>query len=171
MPFHGEWSMVAGGGDPLRIIVGDPAFFEIEVFGEESEHLISIRYPEGLRSVTETRGKAYLVEQRELRESGLILPNGESASVENAPTIFPPTLPGFTDLHYDNEGFIWADAFVAPWETGASALVFSESGYLLGSVVLPEGFQIHEIGTDYVLGVWRDELDVEFIRMYALHRN
>jgi len=34
----------------------------------------------------------------------------------------------------------------------------------------PEGFQVFEIGTDYVLGVATDELDVEHVRMYGLTR-
>jgi hypothetical protein len=166
--------MVAAGGAPLRIVIGDPAFFEIEVYGEQSEHLMSIRYPEGLRQVEKSRGEGYLAELRELRASmpnRVIAPDGSSGRVRGAPYHFAPTLPGFIDLHYDSEGFIWAGAYVAPWETGASALVFSDSGDLLGSVVLPERFKVHEIGDDYVLGVWQDELDVEFIRMYGLQRH
>ena len=31
----------------------------------------------------------------------------------------------------------------------------------------PVGF---EIGEDYVLGLWRDELGVEYVRMYGLER-
>jgi hypothetical protein len=167
-------SSVAAGGNPLRIIVGDPAFFEVEVFGSESEHLTSIRYPAGLRPVEDAQGESYLAELRERRSTmsdAVSLPSGEVAIVADVPTTFAPSLPGFTGLHYDSEGFIWVDAYVAPWESGSSALVFSVAGELLGSVTLPERFQIREIGTDYVLGVWRDELDVEFIRMYSLLRN
>lgn len=167
-------STVAAGGSPLRIIVGDPAFFEIEVYGQESEHLTAIRYPDGLRAVEAAEGEAYLDELQDLRSSmgdAVTLPSGEVAIVSDAPTTFAPSFPGFTGLHYDSEGFIWADSYIAPWETGSSAIVFSVTGELLGSVVLPERFEIHEIGSDYILGVWRDELDVEFIRMYALRRN
>jgi hypothetical protein len=136
--------------------------------------LASIRYPEGLRQVDEAQGKAYLSEVQERRAAMpdvMVAPDGSSGSVADAPTRVAPTLPGFTDLHYDNEGFIWANAYVSPWETGSSAMVFSVAGELLGSVILPERFTIHEIGVDYVLGVWRDDLDVEFIRMYELDRN
>ena len=36
------------------------------------------------------------------------------------------------------------------------------------TVVRPPGFRPHDIGADYVLGVWRDELGIEFVRMYDL---
>ena len=32
------------------------------------------------------------------------------------------------------------------------------------------GIPIVEIGDDYILGVWRDELDVEYVRMYGLEK-
>ncbi len=57
--------------------------------------------------------------------------------------------------------------------------VFAPDGTWLGSVELPPGLErgfiqyqapYMEIGTDYVLGVWRDELDVQYVRMYRLNR-
>jgi hypothetical protein len=29
---------------------------------------------------------------------------------------------------------------------------------------------MNEIGEDYILGVWKDEMDVEYVRMYSLDR-
>ena len=33
---------------------------------------------------------------------------------------------------------------------------------------LPERFEVLEFGSDYILGVWKDEMDVEFVRLYSL---
>ena len=33
---------------------------------------------------------------------------------------------------------------------------------------LPAGFRPHEIGLDYLLGVWKDELGVEYVQLYDL---
>jgi hypothetical protein len=30
---------------------------------------------------------------------------------------------------------------------------------------------VQQIGGDFVLGVWRDELDVEYVRLYQLIKN
>lgn len=48
--------------------------------------------------------------------------------------------------------------------------VFREDGRYLGQITLPTRFTPHEIGEDYILGVTRDELNVEYITMYGLDR-
>jgi hypothetical protein len=35
---------------------------------------------------------------------------------------------------------------------------------------LPARLQVSDIGSDYVLGIWRNEDDVQFIRRYRLER-
>jgi hypothetical protein len=49
--------------------------------------------------------------------------------------------------------------------------VFAAEGQWLGEVTVPEGFQVFEVGEDYVLGVATDDLDVEHVRMYELRRS
>jgi hypothetical protein len=44
------------------------------------------------------------------------------------------------------------------------------SGRILARVQMPSKFRVQEIGEDYVLGVWRDDLDVESVRVYGLRR-
>ena len=46
--------------------------------------------------------------------------------------------------------------------------VFDPTGRWLGPVRMPTGLRITDIGSDYVLGVWRDADDVEHVRMYEL---
>ena len=46
--------------------------------------------------------------------------------------------------------------------------VYDPSGRYLGKVTTPARFAVAEIGEDYVLGGWRDEDDVDHIRMYRL---
>ncbi|MEX0890808.1 MAG: hypothetical protein WEB88_01470 [Gemmatimonadota bacterium] len=35
---------------------------------------------------------------------------------------------------------------------------------------MPEALEVTEIGTDYVLGIHRDKLDVERVRLYPIQR-
>jgi hypothetical protein len=46
--------------------------------------------------------------------------------------------------------------------------VFDPSGVWLGQVTTPPHYRVDEIGSDYVAGVWVDEHDVEFVRIYDL---
>ena len=48
--------------------------------------------------------------------------------------------------------------------------VFRSDGRYLGTVRMPHGLEKDEIGPDYVLGVTRDDLGVEFVRMFRLDR-
>ena len=48
--------------------------------------------------------------------------------------------------------------------------VFRPDGVYLGTVQLPHDLEVHEIGADYVLGVAKDDLDIEYVRVYGLDR-
>jgi len=60
--------------------------------------------------------------------------------------------------------------FLKPWEHDAAAvwLVFDPAGRLLGEVEMPAGLEVFEIGEDYVLGLVRDDLDVERLMLHPL---
>ncbi len=48
--------------------------------------------------------------------------------------------------------------------------VFSTEGRLLGTLETPEHLQVRQIGVDFILGIWTDELDVSYVRVYTLER-
>jgi hypothetical protein len=68
----------------------------------------------------------------------------------------------------DADGNLWVQDFLTAVDTASRWTVFAADGRWLGEVPIPIAFRPHEIGTDYVLGVWRDELDVETVRRYPL---
>ena len=49
--------------------------------------------------------------------------------------------------------------------------VFRPDGVYLGTVKLPHDLRITEIGADYILGVVRDEMDIQYVWMYGLDRS
>ena len=71
----------------------------------------------------------------------------------------------------DAEENLWVGEYRRPGDTEPRWRVFSPTGAYLGLVETPERFRIYEIGPDYILGRWSDELDVEHIRMYPLVKN
>lgn len=83
-------------------------------------------------------------------------------------TPWPETLPAYSDLKADTEGNLWVADYLAPGEEQPRWTVFDAEGRMLGAIETPIGFTIHEIGADYLLGVERDELDVEHVVMYGL---
>lgn len=84
--------------------------------------------------------------------------------------VFPETRAAFSDLRVDETGCIWlrTGRHFPPLAPSREWTVFSADGRLLGRVSLPESFEVLEFGIDNLLGVWKDEMDVEFVRLYAL---
>jgi len=90
---------------------------------------------------------------------------------------FMDTLPAFSTFLVTTDGRLWVRAYLEPENLGPDNWggtgtnewsVFDRDGRWLGTVVTPSGFTVHEVGADYVLGVWRDEFDVQYVRVYEL---
>jgi hypothetical protein len=84
------------------------------------------------------------------------------------------TYPRYQPTHdrqlVDHEGAIWLRRFQTAGTQATAWTVFSNDGRWLGDVQLPEGLNVMEIGSDYILGVATDEAGVEYVRTYALAR-
>jgi len=83
----------------------------------------------------------------------------------------PDSMPAFGSLEVDRLGWIWAEVFEWDPRKPTSWIVFDADGRARGSVLMPAGITVHEIADDYVLGIWHDELDVEYVRRYSLARH
>lgn len=80
----------------------------------------------------------------------------------------PPTLPAFEALRVDRAGNLWVQSFEVPGVPERAWSVFTGDGVWLGEVVFPDRFRPLEIGDDYVLGRFGDELNVEHIQIWEL---
>jgi hypothetical protein len=81
---------------------------------------------------------------------------------------FPETLPAYGEFRVDEEGNLWVSDYRRPGEKATRWTVFDPSGAALGVVEMPPRFTPYQIGSDFVLGRWQDELDVEHVRVYGL---
>lgn len=87
-----------------------------------------------------------------------------------------PTLPALKSIHLDAGGNLWVEPHSRHGSRIPPFRVYTPDGEWLGTVAVPPGLQQEnlgfpvrfEIGDDYILGVWRDELGVEYVRMYGL---
>lgn len=80
----------------------------------------------------------------------------------------PGTFPTYGDLQIDALGNLWAQDFLAPGEDTPRWTIFSSDGHVLGRISTPPRTRVLEIGGDYLLTRYVDEIDVEFVRLYAL---
>ena len=90
-----------------------------------------------------------------------------------------PHLPVLRAIHVDGTGHLWLQPYYVAGTEPPPFEILAPDGAWLGSVSLPPGLHrafiqyqapYMEIGDDYVLGVWRDELDVQYVRMYRINK-
>lgn len=81
---------------------------------------------------------------------------------------FPESFPAHGSFVVDAEGNLWVADYRRPGDDQPRWTVFDAEGAMLGVVETPERFTIHQIGPDFVLGSWADEMDVEHVRLYRL---
>ena len=91
--------------------------------------------------------------------------------VEDFPT--PATRPAYDDILVDPSGTLWLELYRGTSEPDLPQewLVLDAYGTWLGRVEIPDRFTVSDITMDAVLGVWRDELDVDHPQVLRLNRN
>lgn len=117
---------------------------------------------------------AAMIEAHRLEE----FPDGGSAVVDElyAEMRIPETLPALDTLVMDDGGHLWARSAVGPAVPGTPEaaivhwVVFDPTGAALGTLGLPRGLRVTEIGPDYLLGVEVDALGVEWVVRRGLTR-
>ena len=70
----------------------------------------------------------------------------------------------------DELGWLWAEGYRADEEAPALWFIFDPDGRARGTVEMPQGLTVHQIGAMAVVGVWEDSLDVEHVRRHRLTR-
>ena len=78
------------------------------------------------------------------------------------------TMPAYDGLAIDAAGNLWVREYAFIDGLERRWTVFDTSGRMLGDVTFPANFGVTQIGEDFVLGVWRDDLEVEHVRLYEL---
>ncbi|MDT8369737.1 MAG: hypothetical protein RQ745_11055 [Longimicrobiales bacterium] len=78
------------------------------------------------------------------------------------------TYPAFDGLLVDTEGNLWVEAYPVPGTETREWSVFDPDGRWLGEIRTPEGVEIYQIGSDYLLGRWLDDFEVHYVRVYRL---
>ena len=83
--------------------------------------------------------------------------------------LHPDRMPAYSDLIAERDGHVWVRPYRTKWEGGdVDWDVFDPGGRWLGAVTVPERLRVTDIGAGRLLGVARDELGIESLRLYAL---
>lgn len=164
VPFGLSTRVTAGGN---RIYVGNPERYLVQVYRSDGTLERSIRRPVEREAVAES--EVARLREHELAEADPRFKSQVESKWANAP--IADLKPAFARMTLDSDGALWVEAPRVLESDPGQADVFDVDGRLLGRIPLPGSFRITEIGTDYVLGVSKDEdTGLEQVRLYRLDR-
>ena len=165
----------------LRIAMGPEGFFVTEgdsysIRDYDANGRLSriIRLAREHRPVTE---EARAANENEIRDRILGFgdrleggsPDEVIARALSAP--YPPHLPTFEWLHVDPDGSIWAGQ--RRYGAGGDMnefFVFAGDGRYLGIVEVPAKLSVLQIGADFILAQFSDDLGVQYVHLYGIQK-
>lgn len=150
-----------------RLFYGSQDRWEIQVHGEDGALIRLIRRDRTPVPVTDSQVGDLLEEMVEQA--------GDTDQAREFRRMFreapiPEFHPAYGALYLDAQGYLWVEEYRPPGDSTRVATIFDPDGRMAGSLILPPGLRVEEIGRDYVLGRYADDLGVEYLRLYSLTR-
>jgi hypothetical protein len=148
------------------LLVGDPVRYELVERRPDGAVARLIRRAGAREPVTQADRDAVMERRREGLDDPRFRQLHEQL-IKN--TTFPEHKPFFTALGADPAGNTWVQrasdpGAATPWD------VFDADGRWLGTVETPAGLRVTQFGTDFVVGIWRDELEVAHVRVHRIQK-
>ncbi|NIM49980.1 MAG: hypothetical protein GTN78_22390 [Gemmatimonadales bacterium] len=157
-----------------RFYVADNATYEIKAYSPGGQLRSIVRKHHQHLDVTQEdldldleRRLRYM--RDEVRRSRVERVFRERPKVSTMPAFGSPAMMAEA-VRVDQVGNLWVLEYSRPSDHRLRWTVFDPDGRLLGTLQLPAGLRLLDIGDDCVLGLWRDELDVEHVRLYELSK-
>lgn len=162
----GRGAFVQVGRD--RVAVGTNDSYSVRILDAGGAPLHVVRQTREPVPTTEAVFDAYAESQLEGVES-----ESRRTSIRTMLAEMPrhETFPAYRSLHLDRLGNLWVEEYRRPGDEQPVWQVFDRDGLLAARVRTPEGLDVLDIGDDYLLGLARDELDVEQLRLHRLVRS
>jgi hypothetical protein len=164
-PPRAKTTVMAVQGSESRVCIGDQKETEISCFGPDASRT-SIRWSPRQVMLTE----ADVNKWRDTTVADLAGKLSESEVLGLLDQVIVPAVrPPFSAIMLDAAGNLWVEQGPSSKSGMASTdyLVFDRAGVFLGPVVLPQ-IQVLDIGDDYVIGVYEDELEVEYLQVFEI---
>lgn len=150
---------------PHGLFVAEGASGEINVYGTDGTRTRLMRSPHEPWRITGADVSRY-------RESRLaaVGDGPRRAELEAAlqRALLPDVAPPLAGFAVDAQGHAWVQEQPRPGARDAWWAVLSTTGTLQARVRIPAALEVLDVGQDYVLGLWRDEMDVPSVRLYPV---
>jgi len=149
-----------------HVLIGSQIRFELEERMPDGTLARIMRLPDRDLRVTEEDIHHY-----EARRRASAPPGGQAAVERELADLRVPELrPAFSELLVDAAGNVWMGRWEAEGSPATAWTVLDPDGIWLVEVSTPPGLQLRDIGEDRIVGVSRDELDVEHVVVHGLDK-
>jgi hypothetical protein len=168
-PFGRKGHLAVAG---TSIFVGGADAYEVDLYDPSGQLQRTLTQPREPVAITADAIRHYKEARlQELRDPAT-RPRQERI---NAALPFPEAMPAYASLLADDEGNLWVEEYRYPAagdpaDSEARWNILDPLGRLVASLRTPRGFQPHLISRGHILGISRDDLDVEFVEVYELIR-
>jgi len=163
VPF-GKSPQVAVAGDQL--FFGSQDRFEISIFDNSGSLRTLVRLDRSPVPVTDADLASYVREA--LEDADEDEARDQREMYDGMPMM--DFHPAHGAISADREGFLFVEDFRAPGMESVPVRVFDPEGRLVGQFEVSAEIEILEIGPDYLLALYEDAMDVEFVHLYELTR-
>lgn len=161
-PFARNSYVAAVGND---IAIADAEQFEIMFYSADGTLFRRVRRRGGNRPITHD-------ELQRFKQSRVGAARSEAAATRMremlTQTPMPTTHPAFIEMLVDIDENVWLEEPRSAEEVSDQYSILDRNGQFLGRVAMPSGLRPLEIGSDYVLGRFVDEMGVEFIQLHDI---
>lgn len=140
---------------------------EVIWFDEQGEVVRISRWQAGSQELTDDIWEAYEAAARG-RASRELPPERLEEMLSDQKRDVEGPLPLFSDVLGDDEGNVWLSAYAFPGSPSQFFFVLARDGTWLGEVQIPERFEPLTITQHRVVGVERDEWDVQAVAAYEI---
>jgi len=146
------------------VVVGSQETFQVEVFTSQGELARIVRIPTPELALGPRDLEGFIQSRLEATP-----PDRRPGMREQIEAMaMPPTRPAYGGLLGDSMGNLWLSEWAMYPHFPERWTVLDPEGRWLGAVAMPPNFHPMDIGEDWILGVERDELDVEYVVIYPL---
>lgn len=150
-----------------RVWLGTGESWELRAHAPDARLERIVRFDRPLRPVTQAMVNAF-IEERAAEADDENLARSVRASLAEMPA--PSSVPPWELFETDALDCLWIGEYLLPGEGARAWTILDPDGRVAGRLSLPPRTRPLDIGSDWLLGVTTDELDVERLTLWRLHR-
>jgi hypothetical protein len=151
-----------------RVYVGTQEAAEVRAYLPEGRLAAIIRWQEGDLAITAEDLDRFNAVQFELAGLDSVARQAIVARTKSLP--MPDARPAYGRVMLDQLGLVWiSEPHILIAAPGHWTAIDPGKG-VLGQLEVPSHFDVYEIGLDYVLGRWADDVGVQHVRLLGLRR-